>query len=400
MEKRELPEGWEWKRLGDISSINSGYGFPIEFQEESHGDIPFFKVMDISKNYLKNEKYLSKSNFYISYENFNKINASFFNKGTIVFAKIGAALLLNRRAILNCKSVVDNNIIGVTANPNYLDNLFLFYFLSTVDMANYCRTTSVPSLRKSDIENIFISLPPLPIQRRIVEILEQADALRRLRTDADAETQKLLRSVFYEMFGDPVRNEKGWELQKIEYICINIFGGGTPSTLNEEYFKGNIPWVSPKDMKDDFILDSIDHITERALSESSTRIAPKYSLLMVIRSGILKRKLPVAITLRDVAINQDMKAFIFNRKLVEPIYMLFFIKAYQKILLHKVRSVTADNLEFDQIKNLNIPLPPLNFQQMFTEIVIKIEKIHNQHKKSLNEINLLKDALMKDFFEV
>ncbi|HMZ30984.1 MAG TPA: restriction endonuclease subunit S, partial [Methanoregulaceae archaeon] len=113
MKKKDLPVGWEWKKLRDISVINSGYGFPIEFQEESHGDIPFFKVMDISKNFLKNEKYLDKSDFYISYENFKKINGSFFKKGTIVFAKIGAALLLNRRAILNCDSVVDNNIIGV-----------------------------------------------------------------------------------------------------------------------------------------------------------------------------------------------------------------------------------------------------------------------------------------------
>lgn len=390
--------GWEWKKLRDISVINSGYGFPIEFQEESHGDIPFFKVMDISKNFLKNEKYLDKSDFYISYENFKKINGSFFKKGTIVFAKIGAALLLNRRAILNCDSVVDNNIIGVTANLDYLDNLFLFYFLSAVDMANYCRTTSVPSLRKSDIENICIPLPPLPVQRRIVEILDRADALRRYRTQADAETQKLLQSVFYEMFGDPVRNEKGWERRKLGDICVRIFGGGTPPTSNTEYFNGNIPWVSPKDMKEDFILDSIDHISEKALSESSTQIAPKNSLLMVIRSGILKRKLPVTINLREVAINQDMKAFVFKEGVVSPFYMLFFFKLYQNVLLQRVRSVTADNLEFNQIKELKIPIPPWTLQQYYISIVNDLEKISKKQERSRKEIEILFDGLLEMSF--
>ncbi len=225
MGERELPEGWVWKRLGDIAEIHSGVGFPLEYQEESNGEIPVYKVMDISKTFLRGEKYLQKSGFYISKKNCEKINANPFKEGTIVFAKIGAALLLNRRAILSQDALFDNNVMGLTPNRDVIDNLFLYYHFLKIDLCEICHTTSVPSIRKSDVEDFQIPLPPLPVQRQIVAVLEQAEAVKRQRHEADALTGALLQSVFYEMFGDPVRNERGWDIARIEEICDEITVG-------------------------------------------------------------------------------------------------------------------------------------------------------------------------------
>jgi type I restriction enzyme, S subunit len=105
--------------------------------------------------------------------------------------------------------------------------------------------------------------------------------------------------------------KNGWLKQRIDDICV-FRGGGTPSKSKESYWKGDIPWVSPKDMKSDIITDSVDHISAEAVEQSTTNLIPANSILIVVRSGILARTIPVAITGCDVTINQDIKALCPN----------------------------------------------------------------------------------------
>ncbi|QLQ24239.1 MAG: restriction endonuclease subunit S [Dechloromonas sp.] len=100
---------------------------------------------------------------------------------------------------------------------------------------------------------------------------------------------------------------KSWPTVTLGAVC-QFRGGGTPSKAVEQYWRGSIPWVSPKDMKFDVVSDSIDHISQEAIDGSATALIPKNSLLMVVRSGILARTVPMAITGCDLAINQDLKA--------------------------------------------------------------------------------------------
>ncbi len=87
------------------------------------------------------------------------------------------------------------------------------------------------------------------------------------------------------------------------------FGGGTPSKANPRFWTGGkIPWVSPKDMKSDLITDAKDHITVEAVAQSATNLVEEGSILIVVRSGILQHTLPVAVTQRQVTLNQDLKA--------------------------------------------------------------------------------------------
>ena len=169
----DLPGGWVWTRLGEILNVTSGYGFPEKYQGKKTGEIPFFKVLDISKSVLNGSRLLKVANNYISKKDCEEIRANPLRKGTIVFAKIGEAIKLNRRAILEQDSLVDNNVMGIYPYNETLDNLFAFFFLSTIKLGDYSRATTVPSVRKSDVEQISIPLPPLPEQRAIVSKIEQ-----------------------------------------------------------------------------------------------------------------------------------------------------------------------------------------------------------------------------------
>ena len=180
-------------------------------------------------------------------------------------------------------------------------------------------------------------------------------------------------SRFIELFGDPLSNDKGWQKVLITEVCHAIFGGGTPSKSYPEYFAGSIPWVSPKDMKSSVISDSIDHITEEAITHSTTNLVPANSVLMVIRSGILKHTLPVAINSVPVTINQDMKAFVPNES-IKAAFLMHYFKAVENDVLSGVRGVTADNIDFKAFQKRTIIVPPLVLQEQFATFVEQTDK--------------------------
>src|SRR5438552_657607 len=146
--------------------------------------------------------------------------------------------------------------------------------------------------------------------------------------------------------------------KKLKYLC-RIVGGGTPSKANEEFWKGDIPWVSPKDMKAFRIFDAQDHISRAAVIESATRIVPAKSVLIVVRSGILQHSIPVAVNQIPVALNQDMKAFIPSADVL-PEFLAYFVAGSQARLLSAWRKegTTVESIEMEDLANTTCPVPP------------------------------------------
>lgn len=153
--------------------------------------------------------------------------------------------------------------------------------------------------------------------------------------------------------------------QKLGHI-VSTFSGGTPSKKENEvdsYWGGTIPWVSPKDFKSFYLYDSADHITEKALLDSSTQIANANSVMVVVRSGILKHTLPVAINKVEVAINQDIKVLVPNDSVISE-YLGFYLKVFEtKILSLCVKhSTTVQSVNTSEFLDLDIPVPPISTQ--------------------------------------
>ncbi len=160
----------------------------------------------------------------------------------------------------------------------------------------------------------------------------------------------------------------GWTQTTLEEVC-DFRGGGTPSKAVHRFWKGDIPWVSPKDMKSEVVIDSEDHITAEAIENSTTSLIPKGSLLIVVRSGILARVVPIAITGREVAVNQDIKALV-PRRGVEPRFVYHLLHAQMGTLRNLVgRGATVHRLLADQLRELPVALPPLPVQQRIVAIL-------------------------------
>lgn len=235
-------------------------------------------------------------------------------------------------------------------------------------------------------------------QDRIATVLNKIASIIDLRKKELKAYDELIKSRFVEMFGDPILNNKGWKTDTVEKLCKEIYGGGTPSKSHPEYYEdGDIPWVSSKDMKMDILIDSQIKINQLGVRNSTARLIPVNSVIMVIRSGILKHTLPVAINAVPITVNQDLKAFIPSERILTRFLSVQF-KMHEKDILAGVRAVTADNIEFNSLKQRELIVPPIELQQEYVTFLEKLDKSKVAIQKALDETQLLFDSLMQKYF--
>lgn len=156
------------------------------------------------------------------------------------------------------------------------------------------------------------------------------------------------------------------------------FSGGTPDKSNFEYWQGDIPWASSKDIKDFYLTDTEDHISEKAIEKSSAKIVPANSVLVVVRSGILIHTFPVSVNLREVAINQDLKALITDSSVLGKYLGYYFVVFNDYILKQTVKhSTTVQSVNTFEFERLQIPIPPIEIQQ---QIIDQLDKAYAEKK--------------------
>ena len=378
-------------KLGDVCTIVSGTTPKSNCPEYWNGDINWVTPVELNDDSD------------IIYESQRKITEQAVQDSSLKPFPAGTVLLSSRAPIgkvaiagveMYCNQGFKNLICS-----NQIFNRYLYHFLknSTEYLNSLGRGATFKEISKSIVENIEISLPPLDEQRRIAAVLDKVSDLIAKRREQLDQLDELVKARFVEMFGDPLCNTKNWSCLELTKACKAILGGGTPSKSHPEYFMGTIPWVSPKDMKQTIINDSIDHITEEAIANSTTNLIPRNSVLMVIRSGILKHTLPVAINNVPVTINQDMKAFVPDNA-ISTEFLIYYFKAIEPDVLAGVRGVTADNIDFKAFQKRKIIVPPIDLQRQFVIFVKRINISKLTIQQSLDRLEVLKKALMQQYF--
>jgi len=283
--------------------VSAGQGAPKD-NEFSESGVPFVRAGSLEA--LLSGKKESELEL-VSPETAKLRKLKTYPKGTILFAKSGMSATKDRVYVLqNPAHVVSHLATLIPKDGAHVDYLRLA--LKRFPPSSLIKDPAYPAIGLGEIENFEIPVPEeFENQIRIAHLLGKVEGLIAQRKQHLQQLDDLLKSVFLEMFGDPVKNERQWKTKPFSQIG-KFISGGTPSKSRDDYWVGEYPWVSPKDMKTPRIFDSEDHISEKVFDETSLkRIVPGH-LLIVVRGMILAHSFPVAINMVDVAINQDMKA--------------------------------------------------------------------------------------------
>lgn len=161
--------------LGEVAEIRSGWGFPNAYQGQSEGIYPFYKVSDM--NLVENKTVMNDANNHIDAATAKKLGITPAPAGTVIFPKIGAAVATNKKRLLSKPSAYDNNVMGLIPGEQ-LNPRFLFFWMQTVDLTKLAHDSgAVPSIRKSEMEQLKVPVPSVEEQERIVAILDRFDAL-------------------------------------------------------------------------------------------------------------------------------------------------------------------------------------------------------------------------------
>ena len=302
----------------------------------------------------------------ITEEGLESCSAQLLPPGTVTFSS---------RATIGKIGIVGNPLATNQGFANFIpkgpvDSWFLAYSLlhHTSRIAKLAGSTTFKEVAKGPLKEYYVSLPPLSEQRRIVGILSQADALRKKRVEADANVQRILPALFCNMFGNPSQWRPARNVLSLGSL-VKLASGATPSKKVPRYWRGAVPWVSPKDMKRDFLADSRDHVSEDAVAETNLHLIEPGAILIVVRGMILARTVPVALATGPLTINQDMKAMLIRNDRVTPAYLFAALKCSGAALQSKIRTAAhgTRKIDTDELLALPIKIPEPNALQRFDE---------------------------------
>lgn len=252
-------------------------------------------------------------------------------------------------------------------------------------------------ISKAYLQNIEIPLPPLPVQKKIADMLEKAEKLKMWRKEADKLTDEFLKSTFLEMFGDPVKNPMGWEIKKLREFGT-VITGNTPSRKNSNYYGDYIEWI-----KSDNINTPHTYLTksEENLSKDGSevgRIVPKGAVLVTCIAGSLSCIGNVAIADRKVAFNQQINAIIPNKMINE--FFLYHLILNSRTLIQNYSTQSMKGMVSKSIfQSIPLIFPSIELQNNFGSLAEKVEHMRQYQQESKAHIDDLFNVLMQKAFK-
>ena len=379
------------KKLKDVCDFYSGTGFPTKYQGETEGEYPFYKVGDIANNATAGKIYLELCNNYISSDVAKKIKGCILPKDTVVFAKIGEALKLNRRAITSCDCLIDNNAMGIAPRLDLLRIQYFYFFMKRLKMQTLAESTTVPSVRKAVLEAYEIEVPSLAEQEEIEKKLALMQKIIKKRRQELSALDELVNARFVEMFGDIHNNEKGFEIVTIESVCT-LIKDGTHQT--PQYTDDNLEgykFLSSKDVMSQKIdWTNIKYIPADLHEKLYAMIKPQKNDILMSKNGVNYGVAAVNDTDEIFDIYVSL-ALLRPKKIINPIFFRCAINSPEtkRQFDSSIKGIGVPNLHLGEIKKTKIFLPPLSFQNQFADFVHQIDKSKLLAQIQLKNITIL-----------
>lgn len=372
---------WEMVRLGDVCEVLDSMRVPVTASNRKAGIYPYYGANGI-QDYV--DEYIFDDELVLLAED----GGNFGSKTRPIAYRVSGKCWVNNHAhVLKPKDML---------NIDYLCYSIMFY-----DVAKIISGTTRAKLNQSAMRKMTIPLPHLEIQQKIAATLDTAAALLKLRQQQLAELEALIQSVFYEMFGDPVRNEKGWEIDNfdriIEFMTSGSRGWSKYFAEQGEFF------ITIKNVRNGKIIkDNMQKIKAPDNKESMRTKVQENDLLISITADLGRTAVVDKYTASNGAyINQHLCLIRLDLEKIAPLFLAIFLESPggQSQFQKKNQVGVKSGLNFDSIKSLRVPIPPLSLQTQFAAIVQKIEQQKALVQQSIDETQTLFDSLMSQYFD-
>ena len=381
-----MKQGWTYKKLGELGTIVTGSTPSTKIKEYyCSNDYCFIKPSDLpAEGYqiiVESENYISSKGYEVSRK---------LPKGSVLVSCIG---IIGKTAILGMDACTNQQINAIIPNE-YVNNKFLAYSILSQRyvLSSVANAPVVPLINKSDFSKVEIPLPPLSTQLSIVSELDKINELIRLKREQLKDYDNLAQSIFYEMFGDPVVNEKGWEVKKLGDVCK--FTQGTQVPIEEQHlskenglvqFLRIIDFTQGKDAprfvkcsNDKYIL----HEREIAIVRYGTPGFVCYGKIGAIANNLFK-----------ITPNQkDMFEFEFLVHWLNT-------EAFQSAVKSKQYGAALQAIKFSTIQGINIIIPSLTVQRSFATRISQIDKQKQYIEESIKDLETLLASRMQYWFD-
>jgi type I restriction enzyme, S subunit len=390
----EIPDGWDVKKLKYVAEMKSGESITSDQIKES-GDFPVYGGNG-SRGYFD----------------------SFTHEGDYVLIGRQGALCGNINYAAGKFWASEHAIVCTLARFNVTK--WFGELLLAMNLNQYSVSAAQPGLSIENIKILQIPVPPSSEQTVIASFLdrktaeldqliakkeelitlyeEEKTSIINLAVTRGVDPHVKLKPSGVDWLGDVPEH---WDVQKLKHVIDSIVGGGTPATGNPLFWEGTIPWVSPKDMKVDYIVKTEDNVTEFAVTSSSTNLIEPEQILIVVRSGILKHTLPVAINKVIVCLNQDMKA-IKPCAGIDTKFFFWKLKGLSKEILTYCNKMgaTVDSIEIPDLLNLLFTFPPITEQAAIVAHIeteySRLETIIEKYKKQIDLFKEYRTTLISE----
>lgn len=329
-----------------------------------------------------------------------KHNEYFIENPTIVIGRVGEYCGCVHTT---CEKVwVTDNALYVTNFLKAIDRDYICYALNQKNLNSYANKSGQPSISQSTILKIEIPLPSLEIQGQIAKNLDTAAELLGMYKQQLAELDNLIKSIFYDMFGDPVTNEKGWEVKRLRNLSSLITKGSSPAWQGINYTNDltQVLFITSENVREGYLDLTKRKYLENKFNELQSRSVLEYGDLLINIVGASIGRAAVYYS-KDIANINQAVALVRCKKNECLIYLCHYLNSPKALQMYgemKV-DVARANLSLKNIGDLNVIYPPLPLQNQFASIVAKIEEQKTLVKKAIDETQYLFDCLMSEYFE-
>ncbi|MDB6604422.1 restriction endonuclease subunit S [Bifidobacterium longum] len=383
---------WEQRKLGEIVSIGAGAP-PSAF---SAGNFLYVKVDDLNES----------SHF--QFDSAQRVDANTavkpIRKGSIIFAKRGAAILGNKVRVLGKTAYIDTNMMAL--EPRGVDADFLWLFINQTGLYRIADTSTIPQINNKHIEPYPVDIPNMAEQQAIGTFFSRLDDLITLHQRKYDKLVIFKKSMLEKMFpkdGESVPEIRfagftdPWEQRKLSEVAT--FGGGhTPPMADpDNYEDGYVLWVTSQDVKSNYLDRTTTQITEKGAKELT--LYPAGSLVMVTRSGILRHTLPVAELRKPSTVNQDIRVILPQGECCGEWLLQFFISHNKELLLEFGKTgTTVESVDFGKIKDMLLYMPSTVEQQQIGDFFAKLDSLITLHQRKLELLQNIKKSLLDKMF--